>query len=120
MASEEQELEPFMRISAEEAKRLIDAGAVKVIDVREPAEYERDHIANSTLIPLGTLIQRPGALREDNLLFYCEVGQRSAVACEFAASLGFERVYNLEGGMQAWRARGYPVEKPAEQQTPER
>jgi rhodanese-related sulfurtransferase len=44
-------------------------------------------------------------------VFYCEVGQRSAVACEFAASLGLENVYNLEGGMTAWRQRGFPVEK---------
>ena len=111
MEPEEQELEPFARINAEEAKRLIDSGAVRLVDVREPAEYERDHLQNATLVPLGTLIQRPGELSADNVLFYCEMGQRSAVACELAASLGLERVYNLEGGMQAWRQLGYPVEK---------
>jgi rhodanese-related sulfurtransferase len=108
---EEQELEPFARISAEEAKKLIDQGAVKLIDVREPNEWERDHLANATLIPLAKLMQQPGALTEDNVIFYCEMGQRSAVACEFAASVGLERVYNLEGGMTAWRQLGYPVEK---------
>ncbi len=107
---EEQEQEPFRRISAEEAKRMIEAGGVRLIDVREPNEYARDHLANATLIPLGTLMQRPDALTEDNIIFYCEMGQRSAVACEFAASLGLEKVYNLEGGMQAWRQLGYPVE----------
>jgi rhodanese-related sulfurtransferase len=56
-------------------------------------------------------MQRPDAVGDDNVIFYCEMGQRSAVACEFAASLGLERVYNLEGGMQAWRQLGYPVEK---------
>ena len=54
-------------------------------------------------VPLGKLMQQPGALTEDNVLFYCEMGQRSAVACEFAASVGLEHVYNLEGGMTAWR-----------------
>ena len=108
---QEQEQEPFARISAEEAKRLIDAGQVRLVDVREPAEWERDHLANATLLPLGQLMQRPGELKEDNILFYCEMGQRSAVACEFAASLGLEHLYNLEGGMQAWRRLGYPVEK---------
>ena len=108
---EEQELEPFARIGVDEAKRLIDSGSVRLIDVREPAEWERDHLANATLIPLGQLIQRPGELGGDNIIFYCEMGQRSAVACEFAASLGLENLYNLEGGMQAWRQRGYPVEK---------
>ena len=103
--------EPFARINAEEARKLIDQGAVRLVDVREPAEWERDHLAAATLLPLGKLMQQPGLLTEDNVLFYCEMGQRSAVACEFAASLGLERVYNLEGGMQAWRQLGYPVEK---------
>src|SRR5437879_6497880 len=98
---EEQELEPFARISAEEAKKLIDQGAVRLVDVREPNEWERDHLANATLLPLAKLMQSPGALTEDNVIFYCEMGQRSAVACEFAASVGLEHVYNLEGGMTA-------------------
>ena len=106
---EEQEQEPFARISAEEAKKLIDQGAVRLVDVREPNEWERDHLANATLLPLAKLMQSPGALTEDNVLFYCEMGQRSAVACEFAASMGLEKLYNLEGGMQAWRQQGYPV-----------
>src|SRR5215213_166328 len=104
-----QEQEPFARISVEEAKRLIDSGSVRVIDVREPNEWAKDHLAVATLVPLGQVMQRPGELGTDNVLFYCEVGQRSAVACEMAASLGLEHVYNLEGGMQAWRAQGYPV-----------
>jgi rhodanese-related sulfurtransferase len=108
---EEQELEPFARISAQDAKKLIDSGAVKLVDVREPNEWERDHLANATLLPLAKLMQQPGALTEDNVIFYCEMGQRSAVACEFAASVGLEHVYNLEGGMTAWRQLGYPVEK---------
>ena len=106
-----QEQEPFGRINVEEAKGMIEAGTLRVVDVREPAEYAKDHIAQAKLVPLGQLIQRPGELSEDNVLFVCEVGQRSAVACEFAASVGLERVYNLEGGMTAWRGMGYPVEK---------
>src|SRR4051812_27368535 len=111
MQSQDSELEPFARIGADEAKRLIDSGSVAVVDVREPGEYERDHIAQARLVPLGSLIHQPGELRGDQIIFICEVGQRSAVACEFAASLGLENIYNLEGGMQAWRAQGYPVEK---------
>jgi sulfur-carrier protein adenylyltransferase/sulfurtransferase len=109
MHAGEQEQEPFARISAEEAKRLIDSGAVQAIDVREPAEWNKDHIAQARLVPLGTLLQKPGELTEDGVVFICEVGQRSAVACEFAASMGLEKLYNLEGGMTAWRQQGYPV-----------
>jgi adenylyltransferase/sulfurtransferase len=108
---ETHEQEPFTRVSVEEAKRLIDEGKVQLIDVREPNEYARDHIPNARLLPLGTLMAQPEALSGDDILFICEMGVRSAVACEFAASLGFERLYNLEGGMTAWRSRGYPVEQ---------
>ena len=103
--------EPFARISADEAKSLVDAGDVQIIDVREPNEYQKDHIANARLLPLGTLMSQPEALEGDNVLFICEMGVRSAVACEFAASLGMEQLYNLEGGMAAWRGQGYPVEQ---------
>ena len=108
---EANEQEPFARVSAEEAKRLIDADQVQLIDVREPNEYARDHIPNARLVPLGTLMADPDALANDDVLFICEMGVRSAVACEFAASMGLERLYNLEGGMTAWRGQGYPVEQ---------
>ena len=105
--------EPFQRIQPEEAKELIDAGTVTVIDVREPGEYARDHIAQATLVPLARIISSAATAvtADDDVIFVCEVGQRSAVAAELAASLGKERLYNLEGGMTAWRAKGYPVEK---------
>ncbi len=113
MTQEDQEYgEPFRRIQADEAKELIDGGNVTVIDVREPGEYARDHIASASLVPLAKIISSPAtAVTTDDVIFVCEVGQRSAVAAELAASLGMERLYNLEGGMTAWRARGYPVEK---------
>ncbi len=106
-----EEQEPFVRLSAPDARHLIADGGVRLVDVREPNEYARDHLADASLVPLGTLMQRPEAVGEDNVIFYCEMGQRSAVACEFAASLGLVNVYNLEGGMQAWRQLGYPVDK---------
>ena len=41
----------------------------------------------------------------------CAVGQRSALACEMAAAAGLRRLFNLEGGTEAWMKAGYPVEK---------
>ncbi len=103
--------EPFRRIQPEEARSLIESGQVSVVDVREPWEYEKDHIAGATLIPLARIIGAPTQITSDHVVFVCEVGQRSGVAAEVAASLGFENLYNLEGGMSAWRNLGYPVEK---------
>jgi rhodanese-related sulfurtransferase len=103
--------EPFRRIQPEEARSLIDSGQVTVVDVREPWEYEKDHIAGAKLIPLARIISAPTQITTDHVVFVCEVGQRSGVAAEVAASLGYENLYNLEGGMSAWRSHGYPVEK---------
>ena len=103
--------EPFQRISAEQARELIERGSVKVYDVREPGEYAQGHIPNAHLVPLGRIISAASEhIKEDNIVFVCEVGQRSAVAAEFAAALGRQNLYNLEGGTTAWRKQGYPIE----------
>jgi rhodanese-related sulfurtransferase len=109
---QEEYAEPFKRIDAQQAKDLIDGGKVSVIDVREDWEYASGHIPNARHVPLGRIINAAQQHVEgDNLVFVCEVGQRSAVAAEFAAALGRENLYNLEGGTTAWRNAGYPVEK---------
>jgi rhodanese-related sulfurtransferase len=111
MTSHQASAEPFGRLSAQEANKRVAEGELKIVDVREPWEYARDHIPAAKLTPLGHIIARPQeAITEDNVVFVCEVGQRSAVAAEMAAALGMQHVYNLEGGMQAWRTAGLSVE----------
>jgi adenylyltransferase/sulfurtransferase len=103
--------EPFGRLSPKEVSERVGSGELKIVDVRENWEYARDHIPNATLTPLGQIIARPQeAITIDNVVFVCEVGQRSAVAAEMAAAVGMQHVFNLEGGMQAWRNAGLPVE----------
>jgi rhodanese-related sulfurtransferase len=112
MSEQEQFAEPFKRIDAQQAKELIDRGEVNVIDVREDWEYANGHIPNAKHIPLAKIINAAQQhVQDDNVIFVCEVGQRSAVAAEFAAALGKQNLYNLEGGTTAWRQSGYPVEK---------
>ena len=104
-------VEPFGRLSPNEASDRVSNGELKIVDVREQWEFARDHIPDAQLTPLGQIIARPqDAIKSDNVVFVCEVGQRSAVAAEMAAALGMQHVFNLEGGMQAWRMAGLPVE----------
>jgi sulfur-carrier protein adenylyltransferase/sulfurtransferase len=106
-----QPAEPFGRLSPQAASERINSGELKIVDVREPWEYARDHIPAAMLTPLGQIIARPQqVITSDNIVFVCEVGQRSAVAAELAAAAGMQHVFNLEGGMQAWRGAGLPVE----------
>jgi len=101
--------EPFKRISAAEAKELIDRGDVQLIDVRQPSEYADAHIDGAILIPVDALFGRIDEVDEDkDVIFHCAVGVRSALACEMAAAMGRTRCYNMEGGIDAWRAENFP------------
>ena len=112
MAQDNAAGEAFRRLQPRDAKELIDRGDATVVDVREDWEFARDHIPSAQHTPLGRIISRPReAIQGDDLIFVCEVGQRSAVAAELAAALGMQRVYNLEGGMTAWRREQLPVER---------
>jgi rhodanese-related sulfurtransferase len=105
------ELEPFTRISVEEAREMIDNGDVQVIDSREPYEHHEGHVAGSLNIPhMATLPRNADLSREKPILFICKSGQRSAVAAEFAATVGLTDLYNVEGGMIAWKDAGFPIE----------
>jgi rhodanese-related sulfurtransferase len=103
--------EPFTRVSVNEAKEKIDGNNVQVIDVRTPGEYAGGHVPGAINIPHMSVVARKGELADDKqLVFICQMGQRSALACEFAAAVGFKDLINVEGGTEAWIKAGYPVE----------
>ena len=105
------EVEPFGRIDVDEAKRMIDAGDVQVIDSREPDEHTDGHVPGSLNIPhMATLPRGDDLARDKPILFICKSGVRSALAAEFAAALGLRDLYNIEGGHDAWVEAGYPME----------
>ena len=104
--------EPFARIDVKEAQEMLSHNDAVVIDVREPHEYSAGHVPNARLIPVATVYARRDELaRDKDVIFVCAVGQRSALACEMAAASGLTRLYNLEGGTDAWIKAGLPVEK---------
>lgn len=105
------EREPFTRISAEEAKEMLANGAT-IIDVREKHEYDSGHVPGAGHIPVNTVYARREELPKDkDLILICAVGQRSALAAEMAAAAGLTRLFNVEGGTEAWIKAGEPVER---------
>lgn len=103
--------EPFARIDVKQAKAMIDQGNVQIVDVREPNEYASGHIPGAVLIPVDQVLKRGNELRQDGpIILVCQLGARSALAAEMAAALGREKLYNLEGGTEAWIKQGYPIE----------
>lgn len=94
------------------AERLNGPDAPLVVDVRTPGEYANDgHIAGSRLLPLSMLLSRSNELPQDRpIVFVCRSGNRSQVACEQLANLGFGQTINLVGGMIGWRQAGLPTQ----------
>ena len=97
-------------VTVEELKAKLDRGEdVRVLDVREPNEYQICRIAGSTLIPLGELSNRTAELdRDRELIVHCKMGGRSAKAVALLQERGFTRVRNLTGGILAWIDRVDP------------
>ncbi len=104
--------EPFARLTVQEAKEKIDRGEAQFVDVREMHEYAAGHATGTQHIPLNSVSGRINELAENkDIIFICQKGQRSALAAEYAAAAGRTRLYNLEGGTDAWVAAGYPTEE---------
>jgi rhodanese-related sulfurtransferase len=107
---------PYATVGTDDAKRMIEAGA-RVIDVRQPDEWQRGHIPEATLIPLDGIYSFGKALKDLNIpededvIFVCAMGNRSAIASEIALLTGQRKVYNLANGMNGWLSRRYPVER---------
>jgi len=91
-------------MSPHELKRRMDAGEpFELIDVREPFEYEIARIDGATLIPLGEITDRLDELSDEQpIVVHCHTGKRSAQAVGLLQQHGFTKVYNLEGGIDAW------------------
>lgn len=98
-------------VSAREAARWIADGEAVLVDVRSPEEFRDGHIAAALSLPLDTLPAALDALdlpADHKLVFQCQRGPRGDAACAAAARVRQDR-YNLEGGLDAWRAAGLPV-----------
>jgi rhodanese-related sulfurtransferase len=103
---------PFM--SLQELKSHTDSGAgeLLILDVREREAFGRGHIPGARLLPRGQLELRVNEELPDptrRILAYCELGQISTFAAATLRDMGYQRAVALDGGMQAWRAAGYPV-----------
>jgi rhodanese-related sulfurtransferase len=98
-----------LEISINDALAKRDAGAF-VLDVRQPEEWNEFHVPDSTLIPLGELAARTAELPKDQeIVIVCRSGNRSAQARDILLEAGFTQVTSMAGGLNQWKAAGYPT-----------
>ncbi len=84
-----------------ELDAALAAGAT-LVDVRTPAEHERESIPGAVNIPLDELRERHGEIGEGPVVVHCAVGQRGHSAARLLAQLGHDDVRNLDGGIRTW------------------
>ena len=104
---------PFM--SMEEVKTRIGAGANDfiVLDVRERDAFDGGHIPTAHHLPRGILELKVNEALPDptvRIVTYCEFGKISTLAAATLRRMGFTRAVALDGGMKAWKEKGFPVE----------
>jgi len=102
----------YINITVIEAKAMIDSNpSLVVLDVRTQSEYENDgHIRNAKLIPVTELPTRLDELNKtDEILVYCKLGGRSTSASQILVDNDFLHVYNMLGGITAWKTEKYAV-----------
>ncbi len=102
----------FGLVSTADAADLAVDPEVVVIDVRTPEEFAEGHIEGATLIDINspTFGDEIDALdRDANYLVYCRSDNRSGQAVEIMQQIGFEQVWDMDGGIVVWSAEGRPV-----------
>jgi hydroxyacylglutathione hydrolase len=99
-------------LSAIELKEKLDHDEVLLLDVREPREWEEGYVREARRIYVGHLMAHTDELPRDTpITSTCSVGYRGGLGASILKRSGFNKVYNVFGGMKAWRNLGYPPHK---------
>lgn len=97
-------------ITAQDLKRRLDAGDAVLIDIRETDEHAREHILGARLAPLSAIDAHDfDRDRGKAAVFHCKSGMRTQANAARLIARGFREAYFLEGGIEAWKAAGFPI-----------
>ena len=105
----------FAALSAMQAVRLMNQGAL-VIDLRSKELYDAGHIVEARHVPVAELESQADTLkkwRDKSVITYCDSGADGASAARSLMKLGFTKVFNLQGGLNAWVKDNMPLAKTA-------
>ena len=101
-------------VDVPQAAQMVEQGDVIILDVRTPQEFAAGHLPGAINIDVESsdFAERVAGLDESGeTLVYCHSGNRSAVATDQMADLGFTDLADLQGGIEAWTAAGEPIDQ---------
>jgi rhodanese-related sulfurtransferase len=101
-------------VSVEEARRKLESGEARLIDVREESEWEAGHARGAQHLGKGVIerdIEGRVPDKKAELILYCGGGFRSALSADNLQKMGYTNVASMAGGWRAWQGAGGPVDK---------
>ena len=102
------------RVNTLEATLMMNKEGAGLVDLRDDADFAKGHVLNAVNIPMAQLESRLGELskfKDKPLIVYCDAGNRSGAALDILKKNGFDKAFNLGGGIAAWQQAGLPLEK---------
>ena len=100
-------------VDVHEARRKLESGKAKLIDVREESEWEAGHARGAQHMGKGVIerdIEQRVPDKTVELILYCGGGFRSALSADNLQKMGYTNVASMAGGWRAWQAAGAPIE----------
>ncbi len=101
-------------ITPQQATEMINREDAVVVDVRPMNDFAAGHILHAINIPMNGFAKQTGQLekyRDRPIIVACRSGAQSAAACKQLRKAGFDKVYNLRGGIMAWQSANLPVSR---------
>ncbi|NNU14803.1 DUF2892 domain-containing protein [Parvularcula sp. ZS-1/3] len=100
------------KIKAEEARTRMADGSLTLIDIRDPDEFAREHVAGARSVPLTKIQSGEADLPHgERVAFMCRSGNRTDVHCAALEAAVGDDAMILEGGLMGWQAAGLPTKK---------
>jgi rhodanese-related sulfurtransferase len=101
-------------VNVDEARRKLENGKARLIDVREESEWKAGHVRGAQHLGKGVIerdIEERVPDKKAELILYCGGGFRSALSADNLQKMGYTNVSSMAGGWRAWQESGAPVEK---------
>ncbi|NLC69776.1 MAG: MBL fold metallo-hydrolase [Desulfuromonadaceae bacterium] len=106
-------VEKLDQLSVQELRKRLETGAAqRIIDVRNPPEWDRGHIKGAENLPLPKILSHDFNLpKDEEVVVTCGTGYRSNIVASFLKQSGYAKVYGMAGGTMAWNQAGYELNK---------
>ncbi|MGO1296112.1 MAG: thiosulfate sulfurtransferase GlpE [Vibrio sp.] len=104
-------MEQFQHIDVVSAQDLIENRAAKIVDIRDPRSFKESHATSAYHLTNDTMIDFMNEVDFDEpVLVICYHGNSSQGAAQYLINQGFDEVYSVDGGFEAWQRANLPTE----------